>query len=183
MSEGAVPASRQTLRRCIRSAKDLLTSEVRWRALTLAALLVGFLLAITGLNVVNSYVARNFMTAIADRDMPGFTRQALLYLAVFAASTGVEVLYQFIQDRLALLWRQWLTWHLTDEYLAGHAYYRIKMRAEIDNPDQRICEDVRTYTSTLLSFFLVLLNSTITAIASNELISKRSLGCIPALRR
>ena len=62
------------------------------------------------------------------------------------------------QDRLALLWRQWLTWHLVDEYLSGHAYYRIKVRAEIDNPDQRMCEDVRTYTSTLLSFFLVLLN-------------------------
>ena len=67
MSEGTVPASRQTVRRCIKSVKDLLSSEVRWRALTLAALLVGFLLAITGLNVVNSYVARDFMTAIAGR--------------------------------------------------------------------------------------------------------------------
>ncbi len=91
MSEGAVPASRQTMRRCIRSVKDLLTSEVRWRALTLATLLVGFLFAINGLNVVNSYVARDFMTAIAGRDMPGFTRQALLYLAVFAVSTAVAV--------------------------------------------------------------------------------------------
>jgi vitamin B12/bleomycin/antimicrobial peptide transport system ATP-binding/permease protein len=70
MSEGAIPASRQTLRRCIRSAKDLPTSEVRWRAVTLAALLVGFLFAMNGLNVVNSYVARDFMTAIAGRDMP-----------------------------------------------------------------------------------------------------------------
>jgi putative ATP-binding cassette transporter len=88
MSEAAAPSSRQTLRRCIRSVQDLLTSEARWRAITLAALLVGFLLAINGLNVVNSYVARDFMTAIAGRDMPGFTRQALLYLAVFAASTA-----------------------------------------------------------------------------------------------
>jgi hypothetical protein len=53
MSEGAVPVSRQTLRRCIRSAKDLLTSEVRWRAITLAALLVGFLLA-SGVDAVHS---------------------------------------------------------------------------------------------------------------------------------
>jgi putative ATP-binding cassette transporter len=113
MSEGAVPASRQTLRRCIRSAKDLLTSEVRWRAVTLATLLAGFLLAITGLNVVNSYVARDFMTAIADRDMSGFTRQALLYLAVFAASTAVAVLQSFTEQRLGLLWRWRLTGRLT----------------------------------------------------------------------
>jgi hypothetical protein len=53
MSAGAVPVSRQTMRPCIRSVKDLLTSEARWRALTLTILLVGFLFAINGLNVVN----------------------------------------------------------------------------------------------------------------------------------
>jgi hypothetical protein len=36
MSEGAVPVGRQTMRRCVRSVKDLLNSEARWRALTLA---------------------------------------------------------------------------------------------------------------------------------------------------
>src|SRR5262245_53286044 len=105
MSEGDTPVSRQTMRRCARSVQDLLNSEARWRAITLAALLVGFLLAINGLNVVNSYVARDVMTAVADRDMPGFTRQALLYLAVFAASTVVAVLQSFAENRLGLLWR------------------------------------------------------------------------------
>jgi hypothetical protein len=36
MSEGAVPVGRQTMRRCVRSVKDLLHSEARWRARTLA---------------------------------------------------------------------------------------------------------------------------------------------------
>src|SRR3954452_6682196 len=98
MSAGATRPSRQTLRRCIRSVKDLLNCAVRWRAITLAALLVGFLFAINGLNVVNSYVARDFMTAIAGRDMPGFTRQALLYLAVFGASTAVVVVQSFTEQ-------------------------------------------------------------------------------------
>src|SRR5207244_7632831 len=120
------PSSRQTLRRCIRSVKELLNSAVRWRALTLAALLVGFLFAINGLNVVNSYVARDFMTAIAGRDMPGFTRQALLYLAVFAASTVVAVLQSFTQQRLGLLWRGRLTRRLTWLYLADRNYYWLK---------------------------------------------------------
>src|SRR5262245_10479601 len=123
MSGGAVPAGRQTLRRCIRSVKDLLTSEARRRALTLAALLVGFMFAINGLNVVNSYVARDFMTAVAGRDMPGFTRQALLYLAVFAASTLVAVLQTFTEQRLGLLWRRRLTRRLTQMYLADRNYY------------------------------------------------------------
>jgi vitamin B12/bleomycin/antimicrobial peptide transport system ATP-binding/permease protein len=165
MSEGAVPPSRQTLRRCIRSAKDLLTSEVRWRAMTLAALLVGFLLAITGLNVINSYVARNFMTAIADRDMPGFARQALLYVAVFAASTVVAVLQSFTEQRLGLLWRWRLTRRLTQLYLADRNYYWLKGSGVLDNPDERIADDVHTFTATTLSFAVIVLDGLLTVVA------------------
>jgi putative ATP-binding cassette transporter len=165
MSAGATPVSRHTLRRCIRSVKDLLNSEARWRAIALAALLVGFLLAINGLNVVNSYVARDFMTAIAGRDMPGFTRQALLYLAVFAASTVVAVLQSFTEQRLDLLWRWRLTRRLTGLYLADRTYYWLKWSGGLDNPDERIADDVRTYTATTVSFALIFLNGALTVVA------------------
>jgi putative ATP-binding cassette transporter len=165
MSEGAVPASQQTLRRCIRSAKDLLTSEVRWRALALAFLLIAFLFAINGLNVVNSYVARNFMTAIADRDMSGFTMQALFYLAVFGASTVVAVLQTFTEQRLGLLWRWRLTRRLTGLYLTDRNYYWLKGSGVLDNPDERIADDVRTFTATSLSFAVIVLNGVLTVVA------------------
>ena len=45
-------------------------SEVGWKAKVISAALVLLLCAANALNVVNSYVGRNFMTAIADRDMP-----------------------------------------------------------------------------------------------------------------
>ena len=64
---------------------------MRWRRRGLFALLIAFALTINGLNVVNSYVGRDFMTAISDRDRAGFVRQAVLYLGVFAASTVVAV--------------------------------------------------------------------------------------------
>jgi len=89
MSEQAVPINRQTGERFVRVVKSFLNSEVRWRALGLFAVLIGLLFAISGLNVVNSYVGRDFMTAISGRDRAGFVRQAALYLCVFAASTGV----------------------------------------------------------------------------------------------
>src|SRR5262249_6388118 len=145
--------------------KDLLTSEARWRALTLPALLVGLLCAISGLNVVNSYVARDFMTAIAGRDMLGFTPQALLYLAVFAASTAVAVLQTFTEQRLGLLWRWRLTRRLTQMYLADRNYYWLKAPDTLDNPDERIADDVRTFTATTLSFAVILLNGVFTAVA------------------
>ena len=165
MSEAAIPRSQQTLRRCIQSVKDLLTSEVRWRAIALAMLLVVFLLTITGLNVVNSYVGRDFITDIASRDMHGFTREALLYLAVFAASTIVAVFQSFTEQRLGILWRGRLTRRLTELYLADRNFYWLKGPGILDNPDERIADDVRTFTATTLSFAIIVVNGALTVVA------------------
>lgn len=127
--------------------------------------IVALLLALNALNVVNSYVGRNFITAIAMRERGQYFRFALLYVAVFAASAVAGVSQQFVQDRLALSWRDWLTRHLLDRYLSGRMFERIRAKKDIDNPDQRIAEDVRTFTSTLLSFVVMLANAALTTVA------------------
>ena len=89
MSDQPVAFDRVTGRRFVRAVKYFLTSEVRWQARGLFALLFAFAFTINGLNVLNSYVGRDFITAISHRDEPGFIRQAILYLGVFALSTAV----------------------------------------------------------------------------------------------
>ena len=165
MSEQAVPINRQTGERFLGVVKNFLSSDMRWRALGLFAVLVGFLFAISGLNVINSYVGRDFMTAIAGRDQAGFVRLAILYLGVFAASTVVAVFQRFAEERLGLLWRAWLTSRLITRYLAGRTYYWLKEARAVDNPDQRITEDVKAFTATTLSFTLIFLNGTFTVLA------------------
>jgi putative ATP-binding cassette transporter len=68
MSEQPVAFDRVTGRRFVRAVKYFLTSEVRWQARGLFALLIAFAFTINGLNVLNSYVGRDFMTAIAHRE-------------------------------------------------------------------------------------------------------------------
>ena len=148
----------------VKITKPLFASAIRSRALAMLALIITFLLALNASNVVNSYVGRGFITALAKREVDSFYTFALYYLGIFLVSTIVAVLYQFFQDRLALFWRQSLTYHFLGQYLAGQAYYRLRARTEIDNPDQRISEDVRSFTTTLLSFVLLILNSSITII-------------------
>ena len=77
----------------------------------------------------------------------------------------VAVLYRFTEERLGLLWRGWLTRRVTERYLDGRTYLRLKESAEIDNPDQRIAEDIRAFTTTTLSFTLIFLNSTLAAVS------------------
>jgi putative ATP-binding cassette transporter len=165
MSAQPAPLDLQTLRRFFRAVRDLLTSEVRHKAIALLALLLAFALSVNGLNVASSYVGRDFMTAIAHHDMAGFVRLAILYVVLFAAMTAVAVLYRFTEERLGLLWRGWLTRRVTEHYLAARAYLRLKESAEIDNPDQRIAEDTRAFTTTTLSFTLIFLNSVLAAIS------------------
>ena len=156
---------RHTWSHFIAIGAPFLHSDVRWKAIALLALLIALLLSISGLNIHNSYVGRDFMTAVARREASRFYRLALLYAGGFAVTTMVAIFYRFTEERLGLFWRQWLTRHLMQRYLSHHAYYWITARADIDNPDQRIAEDIRTFTATTLSFALILLNAMITLVA------------------
>jgi putative ATP-binding cassette transporter len=165
MIEPTVAFDRQTRRRFAGGIKAFLTSDVRWQARGLFALLIAFALAINGLNVVNSYVGRDFITAITDRNQTGFIRQAVLYIGVFAGSSVVIVMYQFTQDRLGLFWRVWLTRRILGQYLADRAYLRIKQSGAVENPDERISDDVRAFTATTLSFTVMLVNGVLAAVS------------------
>jgi putative ATP-binding cassette transporter len=135
------------------------------KALMFAITLFLLMLAISGLNVVNSYVGRDFMSAIENKNLPVFETKALLYAGVFLASTVVVVFYRFTEERLGILWREQLTWRLTEAYLSERTYYRLDSATGVANPDQRIAEDVRAFTTTTLSFTLLILNGTLTAVS------------------
>jgi putative ATP-binding cassette transporter len=143
----------------------LANSEVGPQAKRFALFLVILLLGISALNVINSYVGRDFMTAIANKEMSGFIQYALLYVLVFAISTLVAVFHRYCEERLGLLWRKWLTERTIDRYMSDHTFFRMNAYGDLKNPDQRISEDIRSLTATTLSFVLMFLNSTITVIA------------------
>jgi putative ATP-binding cassette transporter len=156
--------SRQTARRLRDTVRHFATSEVGGRAVALAGVLLALLLAINGLNVLNSYVGRDFMTAIEHRDSRDFVRTALLYAGVFGVSTVAAVIYRFSEERLGLLWRDWLTRRLVGIYLANRMYHHL-LTEGLANPDQRIADDVRSFTSSTLSLTLIFLNGTFTLVA------------------
>jgi putative ATP-binding cassette transporter len=165
MSEPQIPITRLTWSRFGRAVKDFATCEVGGRARGLFAVLIALVIVFNALNVVNSYVGRDFMTAISNRDSARFIRQAILYVGVFGASTLVGAFYSFSEQRLGLLWREWLTRDLLAAYLDRRAYYRLSAAGMLTNPDERIAEDVKAFTTTTLSFVLLLSNATVTMVA------------------
>lgn len=156
---------RTTLKRFRNVLRMLLKSDQGKRAMIFIITLFSLMVAINGLNVVNSYVGRDFMSAIENKELNAFWTQAALYAVVFLGSTVVAVFYRFTEERLGILWREQLTRKLTEDYMKNRTYYRLDSSAGIANPDQRISEDVRAFTTTTLSFTLLIVNGTLTAIS------------------
>jgi putative ATP-binding cassette transporter len=132
----------------------------RW-GIGLLILLFSLVLVVKSLDIGNNYVYGNLITAATDRHAESVCHLALLYAGVFALSALVVASLRFTEERLGLCWRDWLTRHLLDRYLAGRAYRRIQTSAQLDNPDQRITEDVKTFTTNTLSIVLILVNSSV----------------------
>lgn len=137
-----------------------------WLVLSLLILVLG----VNALNVASSYVGRDFITALAERQTDRFVVEAGIYLAVFAACTVVAVYYRYTEERLGLIWRAWLTRQLVDAFLKDRNYYCLKQQGAIENPDERIAEDVKSFTTTTLSFLLLIINGSVTIIAFSGVI-------------
>ena len=120
---------------------------------------------VSGLNVVISYVGRFFQTALAQKDQPTFWRFLYVYASVFVIGTPIVVVYSYIRKKLGLFWREWITTSFIDNYLKNRAYYALTTSKEIDNPDQRLAEDLKEFTVTSLSFLLIILGAVIDLVA------------------
>ena len=165
MSHDKVQIIRLTWKRLRGALRMLVRSEQGPKAVMFAVTLMLLMVAINGLNVLNSYVGRDFMSAIENRNMDVFKQQALFYVGVFIASTVVLAFFRFTEERLGILWREQLTRRLTEAYMQDRTYYRLDSATGVANPDQRISDDVRAFTTTTLSFILLIVNGTLTAVS------------------
>jgi vitamin B12/bleomycin/antimicrobial peptide transport system ATP-binding/permease protein len=86
-------------------------------------------------NVKNSGIHGFWMSLVI------FSVLAILYVIRFMADI-------YLTQRFIIAWRMWLTAHLTDDWLDGRAYYRdLFIDNTIDNPDQRIQQDIDIFTA------------------------------------
>jgi putative ATP-binding cassette transporter len=155
----------QTWSQFITITKAFFKSERRRKARGYLTALILLSLAVGGVQVLMSYAARDFMTDIADRNTAGYWHTLGWYLATLALAVPIGVYYRWVEERLALLWREWMAQHLLKRYFNNRAYYQLRGSENIDNPDQRISEDVLNFTTNSLAFFLIALNSFVTLIA------------------
>ncbi|MEI8311996.1 MAG: ABC transporter ATP-binding protein/permease [Verrucomicrobiota bacterium] len=153
------------LRRFAQLAKAFFIYGTRHEARMFVVFLLLLSVAAGLVQVLVSYAGRNFVTSLTQRDTVGFYRNLFVYLGTFAIAIPVEVFYRYCAERLSLFWRQWLTNILVSRFFFNRAYYRLRNSERVDNPDQRISEDVRSFTTAVLGYLLTLINSGVTLFA------------------
>src|SRR5882757_8882407 len=87
-----------------------------------------------------------------DSAIDGFWVAMLIYLALAVSDIVRTLLDLYLMQRFIIRWRVWLTHRVTGDWLDGDAYYRGRFLASfgdepIDNPDQRIQQDIDIFTT------------------------------------
>lgn len=140
-------------------------SSDKKRAWGYLALLLSFSMAVSGIQVWMSYANRDMMNSFTDKNQTEFYKNLILYVITILVAIPVGALFRYTEDRFSLVWREWLTLRLIKRYFFRRAYYQLRGMPELDNPDQRITEDVRNFTSVTLSLLLIFVNSMMTLVA------------------
>jgi ABC-type uncharacterized transport system fused permease/ATPase subunit len=144
-------------------------------------------LANSAVRVFFSYLARDFWSALQEKDANTFYNIMFKFLGAMILLAPITVAYRYQRQRLAIAWRKWMTGRVLRLYFTNKVYYMLERRCssssrdgipaksstypganvitsmtnEVDNPDQRISEDIRSFTEFSLTFFLSIITSVI----------------------
>jgi vitamin B12/bleomycin/antimicrobial peptide transport system ATP-binding/permease protein len=109
------------------------------------------------LGAYGTYLNRDSTNALVGKHLPLFYHLMLIWAALTAATVLTRVFGLYLFQYLQIEWRQWLTHYFTDAGLAYRAFYRMSLVSKVDNPDQRISDDINSFVSSTQTFSVTLL--------------------------
>ena len=154
-------------------------SEERWRAWGLLAAIVVLSLSTVYVLVLLNEWNRQFYNALEQKDEQDFFALLGYFCLLAGIYIAVVVFETYLEQMLQMRWRIWLTKQYLGDWLGNQVYYRLELEHRgTDNPDQRIAEDLRLFTSGTLSLTLGLMREIVT-LASFAVILWGLSGSLP----
>jgi putative ATP-binding cassette transporter len=134
-------------------------SEEKGKARGLLFVITLMLITYTVLSVLLNQQRGGLITALSELNEEEFWQKLLIYFGVLVAYIPLFAGANYLSGFLGLLWRKWLTGTFLDNYFRDRAYYKLTSYGQIDNPDQRISQDLRSFTQESLDLLLVTISS------------------------
>lgn len=100
-----------------------------------------------------------FWNSLSTKNIPKYKKLMGLYVIAVIVGPILLSLFDWVKERLALMWRRELTATFLGKYFDGLSYYRLGLAADnmvIDNPDQRLSEDISLFTSRAVRFLCII---------------------------
>jgi vitamin B12/bleomycin/antimicrobial peptide transport system ATP-binding/permease protein len=139
-----------------RAFSDVIRS---WGMLILLVLLI---VVIVGANAANSYWNRYVIDIVIEqKDLNKYNSTLWLSSLIIVGMVLLVTLLRYVRKKIILDWYKWLNIHVLKKYLSNQAYYKINFKSDIDNPDQRLSQEIEPITSIGLRFSSSLLEKSL----------------------
>ncbi|MFN7093956.1 MAG: ABC transporter ATP-binding protein/permease [Burkholderiales bacterium] len=144
-------------------AKPYWISDDKYKALSLIAVIILFNFLMVGMAVLVNQWYKNLYTAIQHYDRAQFIHLIIKFCGLAALNILFAILAYYFRKILEIRWRKWLTHYYLDDWLQDKAYYKTRFLPQIiDNPDQRLSEDINAFIILCLDLTLGLITSLVT---------------------
>ena len=91
-------------------------------------------------------------TALQEFNQTVFWEQMILFCFIAGFSVAAALISYYLNQRFSINWIEWLNTELLEKWMDKRAYYKSQyMGNNLDNPDQRIQQDIQSYVKTTLS--------------------------------
>ncbi len=129
---------------------------------TIAAIRLATLILINlgqvAISVQLSYWGRDWIDSIQNKNAPEFWRLLFWVWVPWVALAITSNVIEFsIMGAFRIRWREWTTLHMLRQWLDNGTHYRLSFTGGVDNPDQRIQEDVRKYVDLTYDYSISLI--------------------------
>jgi len=154
-------------------AKPYWVSDDRRKGLLLLAAVIALSLGLVWINVLINVWNNDFYNAIQEKRVEAFYGLLGKFTLLAFAFIIMAVYQLYLQQMLQIEWRTWLNERYLADWLHERAYYRLQLLGRetastlegVDNPDQRIAEDLRLFVDYTLSLGLGLLSAVVTLLS------------------
>ena len=142
-------------------------SQEKWKARGLLAGVIALTLGQVYMLVLLNGWNNDFYNALQQRAFESFWPLIGQFVGFAFLHIIFAVYAVYVRQILEIKWRKWMTDKYLDRWLGHQTYYRLQVAGQddMDNPDQRIADDVNSFVNLTLGLFVGVLKQATSLVA------------------
>lgn len=147
-------------------AKGYLTPTRTLQPIIYFVIIVFFNLLSVRLDILFSEWYKAMYNALQKMEGSIFWIQMIVFCVLATVHMANVLLTYYLTQRFTIQWRTWLNEQMVEKWTNNQAYYKTQyVYNQLDNPDQRIQQDVQSYVSSSISFATGVISAVVSIVA------------------